>query len=361
MSINEDFFLKILNMGIVKESELKELIERKKESLGYLVTDDVALRLVARDLGVRTSMSQINMELKLEDLVPSMRNVSLQVTVDKVLTFREFKKKDGGVGKVCRVIVKDETGTSVLVLWDDKAEYAHKLKVGMRIQIRYGYTKAGLNGTLEIHIGGRGVIDIIENGSSNSTSYKGRIWKVFDVIEFEKKNGDKGKMVSFLLMKTDGKILRVLVWNPTDSLVGNLVEGGHVEIFDGELRKNSREEAELHVNNEKNIILNTKDVIQSELERNRLSEIKPGMENLTVEGIIDDVFYGETYNGKKIAKLVLKDDEASLPLIFWDHKADLVKQIAKPGLKLQVNGCYSKIGPNGLEVVASKWSKIKVK
>ena len=360
MSVNEDFFSKILSMGIIKESELKELIEKKKESLGYLITDDVALRLVARDLGVRASMSQINMELKVEDLVPSMRNVRLQATVDKVLTVREFKKKNGGVGKVCRVIVKDETGTSILVLWDDKAEYAHKLKVGTRIQIRYGYTKAGLNGSLEIHIGDRGGIDIIENGSSNSTLYKGRIWKVFDVIEFEKKNGDKGKMVSFLL-KTDGKILRVLVWNPTGTLVSNLVEGGYVEIFEGELRKNSREEDELHVNDEKNIILNPKDVIQSDLERNRLSEIKPGMENLTVEGIIDDVFYGETYNGKKFVKLVLKDDEASLPLIFWDHKADLIKQIAKPGLKLQVNGCYSKIGPNGLEVVASKWSKIKVK
>lgn len=359
---NESIFSKIIDTGNVSETELKVLIEKKKESLGYLVTDDVAVRLVARDLGLRvTEESQFSKELKIEDLVPSMRNVSLVVTVDKILAPKEFKKKDGGIGKVGRVFVKDETGTSTLVLWDDKTEFLHELKEGTRILIRSGYTKMGINGSLEIHLGERGKIEIVEKGKRDPTKYNGRLWKVFDVVEFERDNGSKGKVASFLL-KCDSTCLRVLVWNPSESLIKRLVEGSYIEIYDGEPRKNNRGETELHVNDEKNIIINLEDVIQFTIERNKLSDIKPGMEDLTVEGIVeDDIFYGKTYNGKKFAKLILRDEHATLPLIFWNDKADHVKMIAKPGLRLQINGCYSKIGANGLEIVASKWSKIKVK
>lgn len=359
---NEDLFSKILKIGNVSETELKELVEKKKASLGYLVTDDVAIRLVARDLGLITvTKSQFDWELKIVDLVPSMRNVNLTVTVDKVLTVKEFKKRDGRVGKVGRVIVKDDTGTSTLVLWDDKTEFVHELKVGTRILIRSGYTKMGLNGFLEIHLGEKGGIEIIERVTRNSIIYKGRIWKVFDTIEFEKKNGNKGRMASFLL-KSDVECFRVLVWNPTESLIERLIEGSYIEILEGDFRKNSRGEAELHINDEKNIIINNKDIIPPVMEKNKLSEIKPGMENLTIEGTVEsELFYGETYNGKKFAKLILRDDHTALPLIFWNDKAEVIKMIAKPGSKLYINGCYSRVGVNGLEIVASKWSKIRVK
>ena len=362
MISDEDLFSKILKAGNVTEPELKELVEKKKKSLGYLITDDVAIRLVARDLGLIASTDlQFNRDLKIEDLVPSMRNVSVTVTVDRVLTVKEFKKKDGRVGKIGRVIVKDDTGTSILVLWDDKTDSVHELKTGTRILIRSGYTKMGLNGFLEIHVGEKGRVEIVEKTTGSAVMYKGRIWRVFDAIEFEKKYGNKGKMVSFLL-KTDTECLRVLVWNPTELLMGRLIEGSYVEIHEGDLRKNSRGEAELHVNDEKNIIINTEDVVQTNIDKNKLSEIKPGMENLTIEGTVEsELFYGETYNGKKFAKLILRDDQTALPLIFWNDKADLVKTIARPGSKLYINGCYSKVGVNGLEIVASKWSKIRVK
>ncbi|MBC7113738.1 MAG: hypothetical protein H5T34_07005 [Candidatus Methanomethyliales bacterium] len=359
---NEDLFSKILKAGKVTESELKELVENKKKNLGYLITDDVAIRLVARDLGLMTSTDlQFNRDLKIEDLVPSMRNVSMTVIVDRVLTVKEFKRKDGRVGKIGRVIVKDDTGNSILVLWDDKTDSVHELKTGTRIMIRSGYTKMGLNGFLEIHLGEKGRIDIVEKATSSTIMYKGRIWRVFDVIEFEKKDGNKGKMVSFLL-KTDTECLRVLVWNPTGALIERLIEGSYVEIHEGDLRKNSRGETELHVNDEKNIIINTEDIVETIVEKTKLSEIKPGMENLTIEGTVEsELFYGETYNGKKFAKLILRDDHTALPLIFWNDKADLVKTIVRPGSKLYINGCYSKVGVNGLEIVASKWSKIRVK
>lgn len=360
MSANNDFS-SILETGVVTENELKDLIEKKKRSLGYLINDDVAIRLVARDLGLRTSNeTQFKMEVGIEDLVPMMRNVNLSVNVERVLSVKEFTKKDGNIGKVGRVLVKDATGVATLVLWDNKTEFLRNLKPGDQILIRSGYTKTGLNRILEIHIGEKGEIQILKAVTESLTVHKGRVWKVFDPIEFVKRDGNKGRMVSFLL-KENHESLRVVVWNPTDALLKRLIEGVYVEITQGIVRKNQYGGIELHINNEKYIITNPEDIISPDSEKNRLSEIKPAMKNLTVEGTIEgNLFFGETYDGKKFARVMLKEDNTILPIVFWDDKALFVKEVAKPGARLQVNGCYSKIGPNGLEIVVNRWGKVKV-
>ena len=138
-----DYLIKITGKS---EKELKELIEEKKKSLGYLVDDEIALRLIAKDYGIIISEYKPNIEVKIEDLVPMMRNVTLIVTIDKILGIKEFIKKDNNKGKVGKAIIKDDTGSAFLVVWDDKAEFLHKLKPGTEILIKQAYTREGFDG-----------------------------------------------------------------------------------------------------------------------------------------------------------------------------------------------------------------------
>jgi replication factor A1 len=55
--------------------------------------------------------------------------VTLEVTVTKIMPVRQFTKKDGGQGKVRNVSVNDDTGSCRIALWDDDAEIIETLGI----------------------------------------------------------------------------------------------------------------------------------------------------------------------------------------------------------------------------------------
>ncbi len=345
-----DYLIKITGKS---EKELKELIEEKKKSLGYLVDDEIALRLIAKDYGIIISEYKPNIEVKIEDLVPMMRNVTLIVTIDKILGIKEFIKKDNNKGKVGKAIIKDDTGSAFLVVWDDKAEFLHKLKPGTEILIKQAYTREGFDGSLEIHIGDKGEIQVI-----SERKYKGIVWKAYDPVKYKKKDGSEGKIMYFIL-KEEENYIKVFVWDPTDEFLGKIIEGCYVEILGGKI-KSLEKDIEIYIDNENDIKISNEKIFSIPINKNKLKDIKPNMENLIIEGIVDDdPIFGETQTGKKFAKILLKDEDIVVPVIFWKDKAEIIKNIKK-GTKILIDGCYSKIGNNGLEIIVSRWSKIRI-
>jgi len=69
-----------------------------------------------------------------------------------------FTKKDGSEGQVASIEIADETGKIRITLWDQKAESVTTYKTGDVIEIVGGYTRQGINNTLEIHLGKNGAI-----------------------------------------------------------------------------------------------------------------------------------------------------------------------------------------------------------
>jgi replication factor A1 len=346
-------------------NEVSKKIEDKKESLGHLINDEVAVRLVSRDLGIALSEEQAAKPLvKIEDLVPNINNVTISVKIEKVGSPKEFSKKDGTTGRIGRATISDETGKATLVLWNDKTTYLSGMRSGAQVTVISAYTKKGLNGDIEVHMGNKSRLvsetPPIEVPLERLVQ-KGRLWRVYDPIEFERSDGGQGRVVAFLL-KHEKKMTRVLVWNPSDALLLNLREGVAVNIAGGTIKPDFRSEAELHINDESLIRIDSNNIVYSKVEVKRLADIQPDMTDLTIEGIIERDFNLETtYSGKSYAKVLLRDGETALPVIFWNDKALRVKKIAKPGTQLRVEGCYSKIGPYGLELNVSKWSRMMVK
>ncbi len=406
--------------GLDKEAVLSK-IEEKKESLGHLVNDEVALRLVARELGVSLSEEGNSKPvIRVEDLVPNMNNVSLSVVVEEVMEPKDFTRKDGTPGKVARVTVSDETGRATLVLWDEKADYASRVREGDRIEILSAYTRKGLSGDLEIQAGNRCRIEIpredaggegeggaakggitgsagarggsggrtatgtrtgaatvmaaaVENGGgglgAGTDHYageiidSGRIVRVYDPIEFKRRDGTPGRAASFIM--GDGeKRIRVLVWNPTDDFVAGMREGAAVRLAGGAVKPDLQGRPEIHVNDEALVDIDLEDVDPdaARIETRRLWDLQPDLSDFAVEGFVEGDFSVETTSsGKNYARVLLRDGECCLPVVFWNEKALQVKRVARPGSILRVEGCYSKAGRYGFEIHVQRWSRLITK
>lgn len=360
----ESLILTLVNKSGLPHSDIKSRIESKIEALGYLINDDVAVRLVAKDLGI--SLNQDKMErptLKVEDIVPGLNNVNLKLTVERIGPIREFTKKDGTVGKLAKAEAFDDTGNITLCFWDGNAEVAKNITGGAGLYITSAYTRSGLDGRVEVHCGNKASIQIIEGGRPNGESLnvkKGTIITTFDPINYIKKDGTVGRAVSFIFQNGNEQT-RVIVWEPSDEILFELQDGIEVEIT-GVPRRGYRGEEEIHINDLGMIKLGDSPPKEYKKDFKRLSTLQPEMFDFNVEGIIEtDVQALSTANGKNYAKLMLRDGETVLPIVFWNDKAIQIKRIAKTGATLIIEGCCTRSERHGLEIHVNKWSRIRIK
>lgn len=79
--------------------------------------------------------------LDVGNLRPQMRSVDITASVKRITPINEFERDEGSDGKVCNIIVSDETGTAVVTLWDDDTAYASEFQQGDKLRIDDGYTK----------------------------------------------------------------------------------------------------------------------------------------------------------------------------------------------------------------------------
>lgn len=355
MSNFDELLKKYKEITGLPDDEILRLIELKKKDLGYLVNDDVALRLVAKENEVSLHDSKPEKpSLKIDDLVPGLSNVSLKAKILRVGDPREFARKDGSTGRVLRIRIADETGACNLVVWDEKAGLFSDLSEGCKIAITAAYTKTGLNG-LEVHLGQKGNIEVVPESSN---SIKGRITRIFDPIDFTTSDGRRGRVVAFVVKSE--KQQKVLIWNPSDQILSKMKEGAAVEIFGGTIKKDFNGETELHINNENSIRINTEDIGDVGGRRaTRLFEIKTEESDLVLEGIIEnDPDLATTQTGRKYCRILLRDQETVIPVMIWNEKAVKIKQSARPGMLLKIDGCSARYGPNGLELSVNRWSKL---
>ncbi len=134
MSDNYERILKKISesAGITKE-EIERKIEAKRAKLSGLISKEGASQIVAAELGINFD----NEKLKINELLPGMRKVSLVGKIINVFPVREFEK-NGKKGKVVNMVIADETSNIKLVLWD--TNHISLIETG----------KIGIGGVIEI-------------------------------------------------------------------------------------------------------------------------------------------------------------------------------------------------------------------
>jgi len=125
--------------------EIERKIAAKRAKLSDLVSKEGAAQIVAAELGINFDQER----MKISELVHGMRRANVIGKIIEVYPIREYNK-NGKEGKVCNLLVADESSNTRAVLWDThhiSLVETGKLKIGDVVEI----TNAGVrNG--EIHL-----------------------------------------------------------------------------------------------------------------------------------------------------------------------------------------------------------------
>jgi len=129
----------------VEDIELK--VELKREKLSGLISREGSLQIIAAELGI----SFDNERLKINELLPGMRKVSVLGKVVNLSPVRTFRTKNGDEGKVANLLLADETSNIKVVLWD-----THHIELIEKGDIFEGSVVELFGGSMrdnEIHLG----------------------------------------------------------------------------------------------------------------------------------------------------------------------------------------------------------------
>src|SRR3989441_9061398 len=160
------------NPGMPRE-ELLSLIERKKQDSQRLLSDEGATRLLAQQLA-GLSGEAVNMsDQRISSVQAGLSDATISGEILSISQLREFQRSDGSVGRLVRVKLKDGSGQITCVLWDSTAEIVEKeqLAIGSRLRLAHGYTRLGLAGEVEFHLGSRSNIEILSKTLATALAF----------------------------------------------------------------------------------------------------------------------------------------------------------------------------------------------
>ena len=94
--------------------------------------------------------------MKIRELRPDSRRVNLEAKVKSVSPPREVTLKTGERATVTDVTIEDDTGTTILTLWNENVD---KVRDGSRIRIENGYVST-FRGEMRLNVGKYGKLEV---------------------------------------------------------------------------------------------------------------------------------------------------------------------------------------------------------
>ncbi|MFW9938558.1 MAG: DUF2240 family protein [Candidatus Thorarchaeota archaeon] len=360
----ESYINKIIEDTGLTKTEIQNLVEEKKKELKGLISDEGALFVIAKELGVdiKSENNDIltDIELNISDITPNMRNLSLVGRIKQIYKISSFTGRDGDPGYVGSFLLHDNTGDIRVVLWNEhvnifKDENFEKNEL---VKILNGYVKQGKYGGLEIHIGRLGKIilspeDVDYNKypkiineftqikdisiSSSSISLEGKIIQKYPIKEFIKNDGETGKVASIIVLDSTGST-RVTFWNEDTERFNEFEVGDHISITDVYPRENRLNTSKIDLYSNPS----TK-IIKKEEKLNLDADIVKSIKNLqskenlvSFKGIIssiDDMRIVTLKSGEEVSLLnfEVNDDTDGIRITLWREKAEKYSKTLKVG------------------------------
>ena len=251
----------------LSKEEVLSLVERKKMQVGsgYL-TNIGAAYLVASDLGV--DVSDIGRKVyKLRELVPNLVSVTVFCYLLNLGQSRSYINKRGQTSYYAKALIFDETTILRCLIWDTvKIQFLSTIARGTALLLDNVSTKIGKDRKLEVHIGTKSDISIIEKTPKgiDSVIYELRLLKeqqkeivvkgVVSVppkeITFTKKDGTVGNAIQFNISDAYDPTInnRVVIWSPQKSIKSAINVDHEVILIDVETRLGKGKNIEIHGN-----------------------------------------------------------------------------------------------------------------
>ncbi|MFH1276463.1 MAG: OB-fold nucleic acid binding domain-containing protein [Candidatus Woesearchaeota archaeon] len=193
---------KILESGKITADALELKIKNKINELSGLISEEGAAHIIANEFGVDLVVQ--GDKLKIKQVYAGMRDISTLGKVVRKFDIREFAKEDR-TGKVCSIVLGDETGTIRVVFWNDQVDLLKNVNEEDILEIKHGYVREN-NNAKEVHLGDRGEIVINPAGQKIDSVREGPSHERKKIQELEDGQGAE-------LMATIVKVFDPRFWN----------------------------------------------------------------------------------------------------------------------------------------------------
>jgi ssDNA-binding replication factor A large subunit len=360
----EAYINKIIEDTGLSKKEIQDLMEEKKEELKGLISDEGALFVIAKELGVEVSGENQELlneiELNISDITLNMKNIVIVGRIKDIFSLNSFKKSNGEVGYVGSFQLHDNTGDIRIVLWDDhvnvlKDERFEKNEI---VKVLNGNAKQGRYGGIEIHIGRFSKILLAPEDVDykkypkikdefklineideklGSLSIEGKVMNQFPVRDFIRKDGKNGKVSSLLVRDSSGRI-RISFWNEDIDKIENIDIGDFISLSNLNPRKSNFTEGQidLHASSWTQITKKDKEVKFDLQLIDNIGTLQNKKGYISFQGIIsaiDDLRRITTKSGEEMSLLgfTVSDTTDAIRVIAWREKADELSKSLKNG------------------------------
>jgi len=362
MSENEEYINKIIQKTGLSKKEIQKRMEEKKLALKGLISDEGALFIVAKELGVeiqnKNKITSEKIEINISDISLNMKNLSLIGRIRETYPVNNFTRKDGTLGLVGSFLLHDSTGDIRIVLWDEKTkiienDYFQKNEL---VKIINANIKIGRFNEKEVHIGRNGRIilspddvdykkypEIKEqlifikdiNLNLRSITISGEISQIYPKHEFKRTDGEIGKVRSLVIGDSTG-IITVTFWNQDVEKLSEYNLGDFVNISNLYPKQNNRnpEKIDLYFGKTSQIKKEKTKKKEQKLLKIELLQKRQGFVNF--QGIItqiDNLKKVKLKNNEEISLLnfIVSDDTDAIRVSLWRDVAERFSDILKLG------------------------------
>ena len=340
---------------LISKEEFERRVEVKIDECGDLVDEPTAAMLVVGELG--------RQHVKIRGLAAKSSLFSFFGKVVDKTEPKEFDRADGEKGWVATLLLGDETGTTRVVLWDEKAGAALEIMPGDVLEIigrhpgkstREIYALALRKASCEISC----TATADGKGSELSTEPVDLDAVVLGIEEprtFSKKDGSTGQMVEAVIGDASGTA-RVVAWAP--DLFAGIPEGSCVHISGA--KPDRRNEGRAYSVDDKSTVAVTDQVIAVPFAP-LVSVSDKGI--YSVEGKVKEVkeprsFVTRSGAASWVRNIIVTDDTDELRVVLWGEKA-LIPIV--PGDRIEVFHADAKPGRfGGIELGVGRGSVFRV-
>ena len=360
----EAYINKIIEDTGLSRADIQSLVEEKKEELKGLISDEGALFVIAKELGVDVTSENKELlndiELTISDITLNMKNIVIVGRIKDIFNVNSFNKKSGETGHVGSFLLHDNTGDIRIVLWDEQVSIFkdERFERNEIIKISNATAKKGRSDGIEIHVGGfskinlapedvdykkfpkikeefRKIEDINENLGSIST--EGKVMNRFPVKEFIRKDGQNGRVSSIILRDSTGKI-RITFWNEDIEKIENLDVGDFISLTNLNPRKSNYAEnrIDVHASSWTKITKTDKELKLESKFIDKIVKLQQEKGYVSFQGVIttiEDLRKITLKSGDEVSLLsfTVSDDTDSIRITAWREKADELSKSLKIG------------------------------
>jgi replication factor A1 len=324
---------------LITKEKFEQRVEEKIDECGDLIDQPTAAMMVVGELGRE--------HVKIKGLAAKSSLFSFFGKVIDKTEPREFIRADGEKGWVATLLLGDETGTTRLVLWDEKAGAALDTAVGDVLEVigRHPGKSTSEIYALALRKAGCEIICSLPAGAGSLSSEPIELDAVLLAVEpirtFTKRDGSTGEMAEAVIGDSEGTA-RLVAWAP--ELLNELTAGTTVHITNA--KPNNRGEGRNYSIDEKSTVTATGTTVVV-LFTPLHSVADQGI--YSVKGIVKQVQQPRSFitrNGTTswVRNAVIHDADDELKIVLWGEPALIP---VSPGDQVEVYHATAKPGRYG--------------